>query len=266
MAKDILGMLQARPSHLKVSKPQTETKQKGLESKIRQVPASVNIVPKKSSNGFKNRWRVDGTHLIYNVPRDLDRTNYEQENAKYKVAAFDLDWTVVKTKSGGTHPRGPQDWVFWNPSVKDKIRDLVKQKYIIVLFSNQGAVVVNNSGPKSKSYQNFADRVDYIFEALKEAIGEQFDLFVFAAPKRPGAKHARPSTEARHLHMRKPQPGMWEALKAHLELLDEDAEIDIENSLFVGDAAGRPNDFLDSDKAFARNINVGGFFTPEDFF
>lgn len=262
MAQDILGMLQTGSSSLRITKPQKTSKV--LESNIRHV-SNANVLPKKPSGGFTKRWRVEGTHLISNAPPELDLSQHKCEDGKVKVAAFDLDWTLVKTKNGGTHPRGPQDWVFWSSNVASKIKDLVEKKHLIVLFSNQGAVVVNSSGPRSKSYQNFSDRVDSIFRALKQAVGDDFELLVFAAPKRPGARHLQPSSEAKHLHMRKPQSGMWEALEAHIEALDEDAEIDLQNSFFVGDAAGRPNDFLDSDKAFATNVRVK-FFTPEDFF
>jgi DNA 3'-phosphatase len=42
-------------------------------------------------------------------------------------------------------------------------------------------------------------------------------------------------------------------------------EFDKETSLFVGDAAGRPADFSDSDKEFAKNIGMK-FCIPEDIF
>ena len=45
----------------------------------------------------------------------------------------------------------------------------------------------------------------------------------------------------------------------------QDVEIDMDQSFYVGDAAGRPNDFLDSDKVFADNIKLE-FKVPEQVF
>lgn len=69
---------------------------------------------------------------------------------------------------------------------------------------------------------------------------------------------------------RKPRPGMWN------QLLDDNAltpfAIDHENSIFVGDAAGRQavaggpkGDFSCSDRDLATNIGIQ-FKTPEEFF
>ena len=56
---------------------------------------------------------------------------------------------------------------------------------------------------------------------------------------------------------RKPEVGMWKLLKDTFE--------NIEYGFYVGDAAGRPGDFADTDKAFAANCGIP-FYTPEQFF
>ena len=39
-----------------------------------------------------------------------------------KVAGFDLDGTLIKTKSGRTYPKNENDWDWWNPSVPKKLK------------------------------------------------------------------------------------------------------------------------------------------------
>lgn len=44
-----------------------------------------------------------------------------------KVAAFDLDGVLIKTKLGGTFPKDRNDWIWWRPFVKDKLVELDKE-------------------------------------------------------------------------------------------------------------------------------------------
>lgn len=65
--------------------------------------------------------------------------------------------------------------------------------------------------------------------------------------------------------MRKPNPGMWDHMAQLQGGLNGGLVPDKAASFFVGDAAGRPTDFRDSetnapaetDKAFARNVGIG---------
>ena len=75
-----------------------------------------------------------------------------------------------------------------------------------------------------------------------------------------------------HDNFRKPRVGMWEQVMKDYGLVDP-ADVDHENSVFVGDAAGREGnktsgikkDHSCSDRDFAANVGVG-FHTPEEFF
>lgn len=60
---------------------------------------------------------------------------------------------------------------------------------------------------------------------------------------------------------RKPSTGLLEFFKEIMPNIEKFAE----DSFFVGDAAGRPNDFSDSDSKFAENANLR-FYTPEEYF
>lgn len=52
---------------------------------------------------------------------------------------------------------------------------------------------------------------------------------------------------------RKPGIGSWTFFITHC---NADIPVDVKNSFFVGDAAGRPGDHSDSDKVFAQNCGL----------
>lgn len=143
-----------------------------------------------------------------------------------KIAAFDLDDTLIKTKSGCKFPISEQDWMWTYESVPQKIKELQSQGYECMLFSNQ-----------YRLKQITKNKIIHICEELQIGayVAKQKDNY------------------------RKPSIGMWELL------LSTHETVDYEKSFFVGDAAGRQGDFSNSDLLFAQNIGVQ-FYVPEDFF
>ncbi|EGV63133.1 PNK3P-domain-containing protein [Yamadazyma tenuis ATCC 10573] len=232
----------------------------GKEAGKESVQAKPKIVREfHSSTIFSNNWKFTGTHLISNVPKDI-----QMPSSPVKIAAFDLDGTLVDTISGSKFARGPNDWKLWRnidqsqSQVVPKLKSLVEQGYTIAIFTNQGGVL---GVPQAKSYLNFRERVNSFVGHVQKDI-EQFKPLVFASPKKPSAKKAtlKVSPDEYHLVMRKPQVGMWNQLKREIGV-----EIDMENSFYVGDAAGRDTDFSDSDKVFANNLKIE-FKVPEEYF
>jgi bifunctional polynucleotide phosphatase/kinase len=58
-----------------------------------------------------------------------------------KIAAFDMDWTIIKTQSGATFPKDKNDWDFlYDDLTKDKLLKLSSEGFEIVVFSNQAGV------------------------------------------------------------------------------------------------------------------------------
>lgn len=243
-------------------------------AKTARKPISSNLVvaPKLLTgiSSFDHGWKIRGSHLITNTTDcDLEEYAYKKDDKKYiKVAAFDLDGTLVVTKGGSKFARSPDDWRWFGQDrqgefkTKEKLVSLDKAKYVIVIFTNQGGVV---AGKSSKSYISFVKRVSLIHNDLNSD-SSLIHLLVFASPKVPSIKNKsimKISSSEVHNLMRKPKVGMWQELEQILA--EKNYFIDKANSFFVGDAAGRKNDFLDSDLMFAKNIGIE-FMTPDDFF
>ena len=51
-----------------------------------------------------------------------------------KVAAWDLDGTLIKTRSGSKFARDKDDWMWWRASVKKKITDMHEEGYVACVY------------------------------------------------------------------------------------------------------------------------------------
>ncbi|KAH0626688.1 hypothetical protein JD844_001795 [Phrynosoma platyrhinos] len=163
-----------------------------------------------------------------------------------KVAGFDLDGTIITTQSGKVFPTSPDDWRILYPEVPRKLKQLQSEGYKLVIFTNQLGISHGRLRPE-------------VFKAKVEAVIEQLGipLQVFVA------------TSAGIY--RKPVLGMWNHL---CEKVNGDLAVSLQESVYVGDAAGRPpnwapghkkKDFSCSDRLFALNAGLP-FYTPEEYF
>ena len=148
-----------------------------------------------------------------------------------KIAAFDLDHTLIKPKSGKKFPVNKDDWIWMYANVPEKLSEYYNNGYTIVVFTNQ---------KKIKSLHDFRQKL----HSIQDEINPPINFFI--------------STETDHY--RKPKTGMWDYFSKQI-LVD----IDYENSFYCGDAAGRQKDFSDSDRLFAHNIKIK-FELPENIF
>jgi bifunctional polynucleotide phosphatase/kinase len=178
-----------------------------------------------------------------------------------KVAAFDFDDTLVKTKSGKTFSLGPDDWQWWHASVPAKLKQLHADGYAVIVVSNQSGISLASdpkSGGDMKALSNFKSKVSAVFRSL------DLPLTLYAATEKD--------------LFRKPRTGMWEQMCKDY-ILGGTASSDIagklnhEECVFVGDAAGREGDKTAkirkdhscSDRDFAANVGIP-FQTPEEYF
>jgi len=160
-----------------------------------------------------------------------------------KIISFDLDSTLIETKSGGPFAKNKDDWKLWDNKIPSVLKDYCSKGYSMVIFTNQGGIGSNKVKP-----DDFKKKVENIQKTL------DVPLLLLAA------------TESDKY--RKPSKGMWEHFK---ENFSKGTDIDLGESFYVGDAAGRParegkkKDFSDTDYKFAVNIGLK-FNTPEQFF
>lgn len=152
------------------------------------------------------------------------------------VYMFDLDYTLIKTKSGKKFPTNKNDWELLNPNVKTKLSNV--SNCLVGIVSNQ------------KGLKSLEQKKDWEYKL--EQIAQVLIIdFVFAS-----------LTDDRY---RKPLPGSYEYIKEYYKCIDWDKLWVNKKIYYIGDAFGREKDFSDTDIKYALN-NRFKFKTPEIFF
>ncbi|XP_065562164.1 uncharacterized protein F21D5.5-like isoform X2 [Artemia franciscana] len=162
-----------------------------------------------------------------------------------KIAAFDLDGTIITTMSGLRFPRDASDWKILFPEIPKKLKSLISCGFKIVIITNQAGI----SGGKYK----VGDLKKKMHNILKK-LGVPAQIFVATGKTR----------------YRKPSPSIWTIISHEL---NNNIEVDMDESFFCGDAAGRPDhwapkkkkDHSIADRLFALNVGLK-FYTPEEYF
>lgn len=160
-----------------------------------------------------------------------------------KIAGFDLDWTIIKTKTGKVFPKDKDDWEFWNSYVKETLYNYYNESYKIIIFTNQLGI----SKGKIKK-EDFLEKINNI----QKELNLEFDIFI--------------ATEDDYY--RKPLTGMWDLFRQLYPL-----QLDFKHSFYCGDAAGREKNWLPGKKKdfnavdayFSHNIGLK-FEIPENIF
>ena len=170
----------------------------------------------------------------------------EGDEGSSKIAAFDIDGTLITTQSGRVFPKDEHDWRIIYSEVPGKLKNLVEDGFKLVFITNQAGIA------KGKlTIEQFSGKVVRILTRLG------INATVFVSTAETG-------------YYRKPRPGIWEWLEASG---NSGVKVVREESFYCGDAAGREagwsagkkKDFSCSDRLFAENIEVK-FLTPEEFF
>ncbi|KZC14846.1 Bifunctional polynucleotide phosphatase/kinase [Dufourea novaeangliae] len=172
-----------------------------------------------------------------------------------KIAAYDMDGTLITTRSGLVFPKDYDDWQLIYPEVSGKLKKLHGSGYKIVIFTNQGSL-----GSGKLSAKLFKNKIKHV----AQRIGVPMQIFIATGSS----------------IYRKPAIGMWQKLvevetdtKNFLLKNNDSVSIDEDSSFYVGDAAGRPKNWAPkkkkdhslADRLLALNLGLK-FYTPEEHF
>jgi bifunctional polynucleotide phosphatase/kinase len=143
-------------------------------------------------------------------------------------ALFDLDWTLIRPLKG-TLFRNNTGWM-WLPGRKEILLQLERNGFRIGIITNQKPWV-------QQTIQSIDQRLTEVYTDLRTTLAQE--PLILAGLNEP--------------QYRKPALGWLSVISL------------APGSFFVGDAAGRPDDFSDSDIRFAQNAGIP-FYTPEQIF
>lgn len=156
---------------------------------------------------------------------------------KNKVASFDLDGTIITTKSGKKFPIDENDWVFLYSNTVDKIKEFIKNDFCIIIVSNQAGIEIF---PRNKKI--WKTKMEHITNKFIEEIGDTFQIKILCSTSKN--------------KYRKPSPLFY------YEFFPKNPSTD---SFYCGDASGRIGDHDITDYKFALNCLLD-FYTPEMLF
>jgi len=205
----------------------------------------------KKTSKKMGKWKLINKSLLIWQP-EIEQN--KDEKKEEKIAGFDLDGTLITTKTGNKFALDENDWKWWDEKVKERLKEEIGKGYKIVIMTNQNGV------DKGKiTVETLQKKLKQIIQDLGE------EIIIMAALKED--------------HNRKPNIGIWNYLQKIYKCNKTE-------SYYVGDAAGRPQgwrkmimkkssnqnrlydgkkDHSACDRKMALNIGLK-FYTPEEFF
>jgi bifunctional polynucleotide phosphatase/kinase len=172
---------------------------------------------------------MEWTHddMIYLVGVSADALEYN------KFACFDLDDTLITTKSGKKFAEDGGDWKFLFANIPKKIEALYENGFSIVIITNQAGLTKKKDGTEW-----WKNKIENVVKQLEVPVA------IYVALD--------------HDHHRKPYPTFW-------NMITDKKKVKYGESFYCGDACGRKNDFNDTDLKFASNCGIK-FVLPENLF
>lgn len=149
----------------------------------------------------------DNIGYLYGISNNII-DNIDNINNKIKIAGFDLDQTLITTKSNKKFPIDKNDWKWLYPNTKDILNKFFTTGYEIIIITNQGAI--KNSKTKISEFKAKIENIE--IDILKDFPNIKFQIYCM------------PNKDI----YRKPYPTILNIIK-----------FDRSDSFYCGDAAGR---------------------------
>ena len=192
---------------------------------------------------YQLRWQRFGTLLVL----DSHSSATARIPGSSRIAAFDMDSTLIAPKSGRRFPLHRGDWRWLHPEVPLKLKQLYRDGWKLVIFTNQRGISTGQTTAAAITGK-ISDIIEHLDCPVQAFVATADDLF------------------------RKPATNMWAKF-----IHDHNAHVpvDLHASVYVGDAAGRQKgwdgnaatkkDHSAADRKFAMNVGIR-FATPEPYF
>jgi bifunctional polynucleotide phosphatase/kinase len=219
-----------------------------------QIERSTSAKKQTTLNSFLNIKRLINFTMIENS--SVLFGSFGDFKPSSKVAAFDFDGTIAIVKGAYVFPKNGDDWKWFDPSVPEVLYRLHNAGYSLVVFTNQlGLELEKNAKRKEAFIGRIENTVKHLKKHCEEAGLQVPPIAVFAA------------TDSDIY--RKPRIGMWCLYESKFNTV----QIDMGNSFYCGDAAGRDweqqhskrVDHSNTDYKFALNARLS-FYVPEQIF
>jgi bifunctional polynucleotide phosphatase/kinase len=203
------------------------------------------IIPKEIPQQRNVAWRSIQDNLVI-IRKPIN------EKARKKVAAFDIDGTLMIWRTASSWPSSLSHYELWASTVPGKLRALYDDGYKLVLISNQGAIQKAHDGKNAKRVKNLIDWISHVIDRPLYAV-----LSTKTLKKDPYSFH-------------KPTEKMWSIA---IDVLNRQRSFNVKESFFVGDSADINDPQGGVDFRFAQNVaqKYGNgtdltFHTPEEYF
>ncbi|XP_020239164.1 polynucleotide 3'-phosphatase ZDP [Cajanus cajan] len=201
-----------------------------LVSDVKSKYKEANLLPK---------WKAFQTVIF------LERDDGLHDSSK--IAAFDFDGCLAKT---AVNRVGANAWSLMHSSIPDKLQSLYNDGYKLVIFTNESNIE-RWKNKRQVAVDSKIGRLNQFIEKVKVPV----QVFIACGLGKSGKAQEDDL-------FRKPKPGMWYLMEQHF---NSGIAIDIDQSFYVGDAAGRESDHSDADIKFAEAIGLK-FYVPEEYF
>ncbi|ONM38436.1 diphosphonucleotide phosphatase2 [Zea mays] len=203
------------------------------------ISFSLSDIKKEYKNAtLPAHWKVFDTVIF--------REKEDGLHASSKIAAFDFDGCLANTSMKRV---GADQWSLQHKSIPEKLQRLYDDGYKLVIFTNESNIE-RWKNKRQQAVDSKVGRLDNFIECVKAPI----QVFIACGL---GKGKGIPDDP-----YRKPNPGMWWLMAQHF---NSGIKIDMDQSFYVGDAAGRENDHSDADIEFAKAIGLK-FHVPEEYF